>query len=28
VDASYRDGLLRVRVGRREEARPRRVQVS
>lgn len=27
VDASYRDGILRVRVQRREAARPRRIEV-
>jgi len=28
VDASYRDGVLRIRVQRREAARPRRIEVS
>lgn len=28
VEAKYRDGLLRVRVGRQEASRPRRIEVS
>lgn len=28
VEAKYRDGLLRVRVGRQEAARPRRIEIS
>ena len=28
VDASYRDGILRVTVGKRESSKPRRVEVS
>jgi HSP20 family protein len=28
VDASYRDGILRVRVAKRESSRPRRIEVS
>ncbi|MES2977038.1 MAG: Hsp20/alpha crystallin family protein [Pseudomonadota bacterium] len=28
VEASYRDGMLRVRVGRREASRPRRIEVA
>ena len=28
VDASYKDGILRVSVGRRESAKPRRIDVS
>ncbi|MEO8120158.1 MAG: Hsp20/alpha crystallin family protein [Rhodoferax sp.] len=28
VEASYRDGLLRVKVGRSEATRPRRIEVS
>jgi HSP20 family protein len=28
VDASYRDGILRVTVGKRESSRPRRIEVS
>jgi HSP20 family protein len=28
VDASYRDGILRVTVARRESARPRRIEVN
>jgi HSP20 family protein len=27
VDASYRDGVLHVRIGRREEVKPRRIEV-
>jgi Molecular chaperone (small heat shock protein) len=28
VDASYRDGILRVTVGKRESSKPRRIEVS
>lgn len=28
VDAAYRDGILRVTVGKRESSRPRRIEVS
>jgi HSP20 family protein len=28
VDASYRDGVLHVRIGRREEVKPRRIEVN
>ena len=28
VEAKYRDGLLRVRTGRQEASRPRRIEVS
>ena len=28
VDASYRDGILRITVGKRESSKPRRIEVS